>query len=46
VTLPFVGRGPGDETVGRAVFGIGAVLMWVFLAVFVVVSVKRIRRNK
>ena len=46
VTLPFVGRGPGDETVGRAVFGIGAVLMWVFLLVFVVVSVRRIRRNK
>ena len=46
VTLPFVGRGLGDETVGRAVFGIGAVLMWIFLAVFVVVSVQRIRRNK
>jgi len=46
VTLPFIGRGPGDETVGRAVFGIGAVLMWIFLVVFVVVSVKRIRRNK
>ena len=46
VTPPWVGRGPGDETVGRAVFGIGAVLMWIFLAVFVVVSVKRIRRDK
>jgi len=46
VTLPLVGRGPGDETVGRAVFGIGAVLMWVFLLVFVVVSVQRIRRNR
>ena len=46
VMLPFVGRGPGDETLGRAVFGISAVLMWVFLIVFVVVSVQRIRRNK
>ena len=46
VTLPFVGRGPGDETVGRAVFGIGAVLTWLFLVVFAVVSVRRIRRNK
>ena len=46
VTLPFVGRGPGDETVGRVAFGIGAVLMWVILAAFVVVSVQRIRRNK
>lgn len=46
VTLPFVGRGPGDETVGRVAFGIGAVLMWIFLVVFVVVSVRRIRRNR
>lgn len=46
LTLPFVGRGPGDETVGRAVFGVGAALMWVFLLVFVVVSVQRIRRDK
>ena len=27
-------------------FGIGAVLMWIFLVVFVVVSVQRIRRNR
>lgn len=46
VTLPFVGRGPGDETVGRAVFGFGAVLMWMFLAAFVVVSIQRLRRSK
>ena len=45
VTLPFVGRGPGSESVGRAVFGIGAVLMWVFFAVFVVVSAQRLRRK-
>ena len=46
VTLPFVGRGPGDERLGRVAFGIGAVLMWIFLVVFVVVSVQRIRRNR
>ena len=45
VTLPFAGRGPGDETAGRVVFGIGAVLMWVFLVVFLVVSVQRLRRR-
>lgn len=46
VTLPFVGRGPGDETFGRAVFGFGAVLMWLFLAAFLAVSVRRLRRSK
>lgn len=46
VTLPFIGRGPGDETVGRAVFGAGAVLLWVLLAVFVVVSGQRLRRDR
>ena len=45
VTLPSLGRGPGDETVGRAVFGFGAVLMWVFLVAFLVVSVQRLRRK-
>jgi hypothetical protein len=45
VTLPFVGQGPGNETVGRAVFGFGAVLMWVFLGVFLAVSVQRLRRK-
>lgn len=45
VTLPFVGRGPGDETVGRAVFGAGAVLMWVFWVVFLLVGVQRLRRK-
>jgi hypothetical protein len=44
MTIPFAGRGPGDETVGRAAFGIGAVLMWLFLLVFLVVSVRRLRR--
>jgi hypothetical protein len=45
ITLPFAGRGPGDETFGRTVFGIGAVLIWVFFAVMAVVSVRRLRRT-
>lgn len=46
VTLPFVDQGPGNETVGRVAFGLGAVLMWVILAAFVVVGVRRIRRDR
>lgn len=45
ITLPFVGRGPGDETLGRAVFGIGAGLIWAFFAVIAVLSVQRLRRK-
>lgn len=46
VTLPFVGRGAGDETFGRVVFGAGAVLTWMFFVAFAIVSVRRIRRNR
>lgn len=45
ITLPFVGRVLGEETAGRAVFGIGAVLIWVFFVVIVVVSARRLRRK-
>jgi hypothetical protein len=45
ITLPFAGRGPGDETLGRAMFGIGAVLIWAFFGVLAVVSVQRLRRK-
>lgn len=45
LTIPFVGRGPGDETVGRVVFGAGAVLMWAFLVVFLAVGFRRLRRD-
>ena len=42
VSLPFLAvHGPSGETVGRIMFGIGAVLMWLFL-----VSAGRERREK
>jgi hypothetical protein len=44
-TIPFVGRGPASEIVGRSAFGFMAVLMYVFLTVFAVVSVRRLRRR-
>jgi hypothetical protein len=45
----FNGRGPFisgavNEALGRTLFGIGAVLTWVFMAVMLVVSIKRLRR--
>ena len=45
-TIPFLGRGSASEIVGRAAFGFGAVLMYIFLAVFVVVSARRLRGRK
>lgn len=45
MTGPF-GRSESSETVGRAVFGTGAVLMYVFLVVFVVVSIRRLKRSR
>ena len=39
---PFI-SGPMNEMLGRAVFGVGAILMWVFMAVMIVASVKRLR---
>jgi hypothetical protein len=40
---PFI-SGAVNEALGRTVFGIGAVLTWAFMAVMVIVSVKRLRR--
>jgi hypothetical protein len=34
-----------NEAIGRTVFGIGAALAWAFMAVMIVVSVKRLRRR-
>src|SRR5262249_33162636 len=39
---PFI-SGSMNEMLGRAAFGVGAILMWVFMAVMIVVSVKRLR---
>ena len=43
-SVPFV-SGAVNEALGRTVFGIGAVLTWIFMAVMMVVSVKRLRRR-
>ena len=40
---PFI-SGAVSEMLGRAMFGLGAVLMWVFMAALVVISVKHLRR--
>ena len=40
---PFI-TGAVNEALGRTAFGIGAILMWIFMAVMLVVSVKRLRR--
>jgi len=42
----FTGRGAMSETVGRAVFGVGAVLLWAFFAVLAVVSARRLRGGR
>lgn len=45
VVLPFmVHRGPGSDTSGRVVFGIGAVLMWIFLLTAGVSGARRLFR--
>lgn len=33
VSIPFLGSGPGNEWTGRAVFGAGAALTWLFFVV-------------
>ena len=30
MSIPFLGQGPANEWVGRALFGVGAVLIWLF----------------
>lgn len=33
MSIPFLGKGPANEWLGRAVFGTGAVLIWLFFLV-------------
>jgi hypothetical protein len=40
-----LGSGPGDETVGRVVFGIGAVLAWGIVALLAVFGFRRLRQR-
>ena len=41
---PFI-SGAVNEALGRTAFGIGAALAWAFMALMIVVSVKRLRRR-
>jgi hypothetical protein len=33
MSIPFLGKGPTNEWLGRGVFGVGAVLVWLFFIV-------------
>jgi len=46
VTVSFAGRSAASETMGRIAFGIGATLMYVFVAVLGVVGLRRLRNRK
>jgi hypothetical protein len=47
VNLPFLTRhGMGNEVIGRAVFGLGAILVAAFTIVLTVVSVRRLHRAR
>ena len=41
---PFI-SGAVNEALGRTVFGVGAVLTWIFMAVMIVVWINRLRRR-
>jgi hypothetical protein len=46
MVVPFLGRSIASETVGRIAFGVGAVLIAVFLIAFGVVGLRRLRKGK
>lgn len=46
VSIPFLGSGPGNPWVGRAAFGIGAVLTWLFFLVAAVAWWRKLIRDK
>jgi hypothetical protein len=45
VSLPFLGSGPANPWVGRAVFGVGAVLTWLFFVVAAVAWWRKLLRG-
>jgi hypothetical protein len=44
VVGPFLSDGV-NETLGRTVFGVGAIAMWAFTAVMLVINIRRLRRR-
>ena len=45
VSLPFLGSGPASPWIGRAVFGVGAVLTWLFFVVAAVAWWRKLVRD-
>jgi hypothetical protein len=45
ISLPFFGSGPANPWVGRAVFGVGAMLTWLFFVVAAVAWWHRLLRD-
>jgi hypothetical protein len=42
MTLPLIGKGPANDMLGRAVFGFGAVIMWIVLIAATITSWRRL----
>ena len=46
MSIPFLGKGPANEWLGRTVFGIGAMLVWLFFIVAARKSWQKLTRNE
>jgi len=46
MTGSFAGAAPASQWLGRAAFGFGAVLLYLFIAVFAVVGIRRLRSRR
>jgi hypothetical protein len=46
VSIPFLGSGPGNEWIGRAAFGIGAALTWLFFVIAAVAWWRKLIRRE
>ncbi len=44
MSIPFLGEGPANPWIGRAAFGIGAVLTWLFFVVAAIAWGRKLRR--
>jgi hypothetical protein len=46
VSIPFLGSGPGNEWIGRAAFGAGAALTWLFFLIAAVAWWRKLIRER
>jgi hypothetical protein len=46
ISIPFLGSGPGNEWIGRAAFGAGAALTWLFFLVAAVAWWRKLIRER